>query len=454
VQHALDLIGLEARWAGSHKHALSAGSQPSRIVLLDLGAADALSTARQLRAQQRPLAIIGAAARGVDVTADALQAGVIEIVRKPLDQSTVISAIERVHAFRATTNLCARLAPTPDCIFVRSTAMRQAVESAVHVGPARGIVMLGEPGTGRKLLARMIHRFDGQGSENFVVVDCVASRACLETELFGPGLEIVGAQRPEVPLATSSALGRALGGTLFIKNIGEMPSHVRARLARVLEDRRAYTGQGRYIELDLRLVFCAEPTVRNLAWTELVGALPFEQIAIPPLRERQADIPLLANYFLARMSALEQTPRKTLTPAATMLLAGLRWRGNAAELKVVLRRLALQVPGEVIRLEDVTEIMRLDGTPTAATGSLRDARTRFEHDYIRRVLEQHDGRVRDAARVLGIRRTNLYRKLRQIRLRASQELDPFVGRNDPRQASNVLTAKARNGQRPAVAQSK
>ena len=442
MEHALGSIGLRAIWAGTYKQALSAVSRLPPIVLVDLGGDEAFRIARVLRAQRRGGVVIGVVeATGRRLTADAVRAGVVEIARKPLLGPELAVAIHRARQGRANSIACTLLTPAPDTVFVRSTGMRTAVERAVRLGASRrGISMIGEPGTGRELLARTLHRLDGQECDTFIVVDCVTARpGDLETELLGTGLDVVGSYQGCVYLGASSALCRAIGGTLFLKNIGEMPPRVRARLARILEHRRVYSDR-RYLELDVRLVVSAEPSAHtDLALTDFSSSTSLERIIVPPLRERREDIPLLANYFLDQLGASTRPGRKALTPAAVTLLTGLRWRGNADELKALVTRLVDQVPGEVIRLEDVVETVRLDdGGPAAEHATLSDARARFEREYITSVLDQHDGRVRDAARVLGIRRTNVYRKLRQIRLRASQELEQPVGRNNAQQASTEL----------------
>lgn len=444
VERALGSIGLRATWARTHRQALSALSRLPSIVLVDLIGDDAFRTVRVLRARQRGIVVIGVVdATERNVTAEAVRAGVVVIARKPLVGHELAAVVERARQFRAISATQARLTPVADSVFVRSAGMRRAVELAVRAGASRGgLGMVGEPGTGRELLARTIHRFDGQECENFVVVDCATARpGGVEVELFGTGLDLVGAQpQGSIPLGGAGALYRAHGGTLFIKNVGELSPRWRARLARVLEHRRVCAGRRRYFELDVRLIFSAEPSARNeLAWADFSGTTEFEQIRLPALRERREDIPLLANYFLDRIGALPGATRKALTPAAVTLLTGLRWRGNADELNAVLTRLVTQVPGEVIRLEDLLDAVELDGGLATANKTLHEARARFERDYIISVLDRHHGRVRDAARALGIRRTNLYRKLRQMRLRATRELHQPLHDGDPAQASTAMT---------------
>jgi two-component system nitrogen regulation response regulator NtrX len=145
-------------------------------------------------------------------------------------------------------------------------------------------------------------------------------------------------------------------------------------------------------------------------------ALRFLPTVRPPRRPRREDVPFLANYFLKEICRANGAPIKTLTRSAVTLLAALPWRGNAPELRALLERLVLLTPHGSIRLEDLLAQVRLDSSEITSVGgtSLREARLRFERDYIASVVRQHHGRMGDAAQALGIQRTNLYRKLRQL----------------------------------------
>lgn len=437
VEEAIRSTHFRPTWADTHKKALGV-FEGSSIVLLNLGWDDAIRTARALRACRGDamlIGIVGGSERRV--TAEAVRAGVIEIARKPLRGPELAAVIQRVQDVRATSMARPYLCSAPDSVFVRSAGMRRAMSLAARASASAGIVMIGEPGTGREFLARTIHRFGGQECDNFIVVDCAAnSRQGVEAELFGTLLDVVGSPSHDyLPLNTSSAFHRARGGTLFIKNIREMSPRVRLRLARGLERRRN-------VDQDIRLVLSAEATYGDAAWADFCRSTMFERIEVPPLRERREDIPLLANRFLEQIGAAARVTPKILTPAAATLLAGLRWRGNADELETLLEQVVTQVPGEVIRFEDIVEALRSEGgTSAAATATLRMARAQFEQEYVRSVLEAHNGQVREAARVLGIQRTNLYRKLRRLRVGVTRESQtPVVRVNN---LSTAATSPAR-----------
>ena len=143
------------------------------------------------------------------------------------------------------------------------------------------------------------------------------------------------------------------------------------------------------------------------------------RVEVPPLRERRADIPLLVRQQLTEICERERSLRRSITRPAMTLLERLPWHRNLRDLRGLLERLVLWIPGGVIRLEDVLEHVNLDGGQSAGrghAGSLREARAQFERDYIAAALRRHHGRMPDAARALGMQRTNLYRKLRVLNL--------------------------------------
>jgi two-component system, NtrC family, nitrogen regulation response regulator NtrX len=260
-----------------------------------------------------------------------------------------------------------------------------------------------------------------------VSVDCSSgSPQDIEDELFGCVSQRRGAtgeeRRSVERVSTESKLYRASGGTLFLMHLPEMPMRVQAKLHRVLRDREvAIAAERRRVELDIRPIAAVEPgfeaaVEEGRLRRDLFERLSLIRIELPPLRQRREDLPFLANHFLKEICRANGMPLKTLTRSAVTLMAALPWRGNAPELRALLERLVLLTPHGSIRLEDVLSQVRIDGTEVTSPGglTLREARLRFERDYIASVVRQHHGRMGDAAAALGIQRTNLYRKLRQL----------------------------------------
>jgi two-component system nitrogen regulation response regulator NtrX len=169
--------------------------------------------------------------------------------------------------------------------------------------------------------------------------------------------------------------------------------------------------------VELRPVVIAETGLGESVVPELHRRLA-AIIPVPALRQRREDIPALVRLMLADLCAAADIPPKVTSNQATELLTALPWRRNISELESSLKSIVEKVPGRTIRLADVLAIVRLDGAPaTTYSGTLREARERFEREYVTAVLEQHRGRMAEAAKALGLQRTNLYRKVRQLALK-------------------------------------
>jgi DNA-binding NtrC family response regulator len=291
-----------------------------------------------------------------------------------------------------------------------------------------GVLICGEPSTGREAVARAIHTRSGNDAAAFVCVECrSASPDELETALFGVPAERLtsGGQRRTVErIARPSAVFQARSGTLFLKNLAEAPARTQAKLARLLRDGEAALPEKRSIvDLDIRLIAALDPHPEaSLAdgrfRGDLYDRLRQVRIDMPPLRRRRQDIPLLAARFLRELAGRERSTAPRFTRSSMALLSALPWPGNGRELRAVVETLVRLADKPVIELDDVLGHVRLSGsaTPLDPEGTLREARMRFEREWISAMLLKHKGRVGDAARALGIQRTNLYRKVRQLKV--------------------------------------
>ena len=217
-----------------------------------------------------------------------------------------------------------------------------------------------------------------------------------------------------------------------MQNVADAATQVQARLARVLRDREALLVEtGEPIAFDVRPMAGVDPgfdraVQEGRVRDDLFRRLSVIRIDMPPLRARREDIPALANYFLREICAQLRVPPKTVSRAALSLISALPWPGNAVELRSLLEAVVNGLQGgRGIGLEDLLAHVRLDGGSVglAGGGTLKQARARFEREYIANILEQHHGRISDAAKALGIQRTNLYRKMRSLRV--------GQGRRDP-----------------------
>ncbi len=300
-----------------------------------------------------------------------------------------------------------------------SAPARRLVEDIKSAAGAGCVLIQGEAGLDLVEVARAIHgRSRRAGS--CVELDCGAAEPPLvERELFGhPARRTVGDVEA---IGTHSALARAAGGTLYLGDVSELSTAAQARLARVARDGEVWVGGADARALDVCLIAAlsgdldAEISDGRLR-RDLLRHFTRTRVVVPGLRRRAEDIPLMVSTLVAFLCDEARTERKTVTQAAVTLLAAMPWHGNLVELRHALGRIVGSVPGDRIQLEDVLAHVRFDTTRAAhgPAGTLRAARQQFEREYIALVLRRHQGRVGDAARALGIQRTNLYRKARQL----------------------------------------
>ena len=281
----------------------------------------------------------------------------------------------------------------------------------------RGVLLTAERGLDAEAVARAVHMRSARQDRPFVPVSCDGTAAAdLDRALFGP--------RPKVATtdaewaAPGGALLRAVGGTLFLGSLQELPAPLQRRLARVVRDGEVRLPRRQLpVALDVRVIGARESSVDGGVREELARRLPIV-IDIPPLRARREDVPAIAQAMLHARDA-----DRRFTPAALNVLAALRWSGNTAELAELVERLAASAGGGPIRQEDVLGEVHLERAPLAAAASLRDARRQFEREYIAAVLREHGWQMPRAARALGIERANLYRKARQLGIPLRREAE-------------------------------
>ena len=305
----------------------------------------------------------------------------------------------------------------PPELLGRSSRVAAAAELARRAAASdEPTLIVAESGLSAERIARAIHCAGARGQASFVAVDCGAGDAAgVISELFGSATER-GLELETV--ASSSAIDRAQGGTLFLANAGELSATAQLRLSRLLRDGEMRV-DGRTVRLDARIIAGASVEIdrdveERRFRPELFRRLHRIRIDVPPLRERAEDLPQIIDAVL-QLAANGDSPRRTLAPAAMTALSALPWPGNIEELSRMLARLVERVPSAAIRQEDVlAELQFAPRRPAPRLTSLREARLAFERDYIASVLEAHGWSMSAAARTLGIERANLYRKTRQL----------------------------------------
>jgi two-component system nitrogen regulation response regulator NtrX len=357
-----------------------------------------------------------------------------DLFARPILGRRVANAIARELGYETRAQMGRAADPRAQDLYAIAPAMREVMNVIVRTADSRsGVLIRGEDGSGRQLVARTIHAEAARANGAFVTIDCAAfDLDDLEFQLFGrAGLAggRSGAGHLPEPISRDSLVYAANGGTLYLQNIVEAPTRIQNRLARLLRDREAVVADvSEPVGLEVRAMAGVDASIDQAIQEgrlreDLYRRLSATRVDLPPLRQRREDIPALANYFVRDICSELRVPPKTLSRPALALMGALPWRGNAVELRAVLASVVTGLGGgRGIGLEDLLAHVRLEGGAAVFAnggGTLRQARARFERDYIAAVLERHRGRITDAARALGIQRTNLYRKMRALRVTRS-----------------------------------
>jgi len=433
TEQALVAAALEVGWA-DHGADLARRLGADTPVLVDLArGAAALQTVQAIRTQQpavRTFAVLDAGRP--DLAVEAVLAGIADVFTRPLDGRRVVRALarEEQYATALDTGRPVDDHPTGD-LYAHSPAMADVLRQLAQTAAGRSDALIhGEEGSGRQMVARALHE-TRVASGPFCTLDCSAAGPDeLDQTLFG-GRRVVSkdaSRRPEC-LHPGALLLCANNGTLYLQNLVDLPTRVQARLVRVLRDREVRLADASVTtDLDVCLVAAGDARLdraieEGRVHDDLWRRLRSSAIDVPPLRRRQDDFAPLANFFVRQTCASQAVPPKTLSRPALSLLMALPWPRNVAELRSVLGQVVRSLPGgRGIGLDDILRHVHLGGSTaiSVADRTLREARAQFEHEYITTVLERHHGSVSDAARTLGIQRTNLYRKIRLLKVKASR----------------------------------
>lgn len=381
--------------------------QPT-VVLVDLAAgAEALRFLRAVSRQSPGVLIVAVSERRhPEAAAEALRLGAVDILAGPVREVELLAAMSNVRELAriGTVQPPIEAAPSDDVPLAASAQMRAVLEMARRLGTSRcGVFISGERGTGRELVARAIHTHGPAKGASFTKIICA------------------GTTNDELAAALESSAG---GGTIYLEDICELTPEVQIGLERWLARRDAAFSYPAHDRVPApRIIAAAQPRIndwldRGLLRRNLFDQLAVVRIDLPPLRERPQDVPLLATQFLKVACRQSGVAPKTFSRSALTLLGALPWRGNSTELKQLAERLAVLVPRGVLLQEDVLAHLRFDGVETQGqlAGSLREARARFERDFISTTLQRHHWRIEAAAAALGIERTNLYRKMKQLNI--------------------------------------
>jgi two-component system nitrogen regulation response regulator GlnG len=419
------------------------------VVICDvrLPGTDGLALLRDVKSSHPNLPVIVMSAfTDVATTAAAYREGAADYLPKPFDLTQAVASVRRVLAESGQSGSATRDAAPRHALLGNSGPMREVFRLIGQIAASDlNVVITGETGTGKELVARALHEESARRTRPFVALNTAAIPAeLLESELFGHEAgAFTGAQRRR-----AGRFEQAEGGTLFLDEIGDMPLALQTRLLRVLAGGEFYRVGGReLIRSDVRVLAATHQDLdtkvaRGEFRADLMHRLDVVRIHLPALRERREDIPLLAKQFLADVAHQLKLPAKHFTQAALDMLEKMDFPGNVRQLENLCRRLAVIAPGTSIRREDLDvargrSTSRHSGSAPPWEALLRtwvdtelangtdnlhaQARERFDRVLLDAALAVHGGHRQNAAKALGLGRNTLTRKLGSSRKRCKRE---------------------------------
>jgi two-component system nitrogen regulation response regulator NtrX len=384
---------------------------------------DGLSTLERLRQRSVDTPIVMISGHGnIESAVRAIKMGAFDFVEKPLSlEKTVLVVGNAVRQRRLEAENRALRAHVDRRLAMvgESYVMQQLREQIAMAAPTNGRVLIyGENGTGKELVARSVHGMSRRRNGPFIEVNCAAiPEELIESELFG---HMKGAFTG----ALSDRRGKfelADGGTLFLDEIGDMSLKTQAKVLRALQEQVVEpVGGAASVRVDVRVLAATNkelPAEIRLGRfrEDLYFRLNVIPIFVPPLRDRPDDILLLAQHFMTELSREYGRRPKQFEAGAAAGLRSCRWPGNVRELRNVVERMMIMVPGDTIRLSDLSFLDAaglVDLDEPGPVAPLHEARDRFEREYILKALAAQHGNISRTAEVLGVERSNLYRKMR------------------------------------------
>ncbi|HJQ39112.1 MAG TPA: sigma-54 dependent transcriptional regulator [Thermoanaerobaculia bacterium] len=399
------------------------------LVLLDLWlpGIDGLAVLERLRGAGGTPVIVISGHGSVDSAVRATRLGAYDFLEKPLSLERVLLTVNHAlsdRRLREQVRDLRRLA-LEEILVGESEPMKQLEQQVRSAAASHSRVLItGENGSGKEIVARTLHRLSPRADQPFVDVNCAAiPEELIESELFGH-------RKGAFTGAIDDRKGKfelADGGTLFLDEVGDMSLKTQAKVLRVLQEQTFQrVGGQQTIKVDVRVIAATNKTLANEIEaanfrSDLYYRLNVIPIEVPPLRARGNDVVLLAEYFLRRFAAEIGQPRKKLSNGAAAKLKAYHWPGNVRELRNVAERLAILLANDTIEPEDVQLGARVEEpAQIAANLTLKEARDEFEKQYILARLREYAGNVSRAADALGVERSNLYRKLHAYGIRVER----------------------------------
>lgn len=445
VRGILEDEGFDVESAPDGEVALgTVADEPPDLVLLDIWmpGMDGLQILKKIKQNWPLLPVIIMSGHGnIETAVKATKLGAYDFIEKPLSYEQLVLTIQNALKYKELQEenvlLRQKTDPARD-LAGQSPAMQKLKEQIGIVGPTDAWILIqGENGTGKELVAQTIHRLSKRGRKPLVEVNCAAiPEELIESELFGH-------EKGAFTGATSMKQGKfdlANGGTLFLDEIGDMSLKTQAKILRILQEQRfERVGGAKTIQVDVRIIAATNKNLEKEIEAgnfreDLYYRLNVIPIEVPPLRERKEDIALLLNVFLKEFAQKATKGPKKVAPEVIETLKNYDWPGNVRELRNLAERLAILSRGPEITLKDLPLSYHQKGPGEDLTASFepqknstrqwgacnnfREAKAMFEREYLAQKLAEHGGNITRTAEAIGLERRHLHRKIAQLGLDA------------------------------------
>src|SRR4051794_20315545 len=433
VRMILEYEGYDVQEVSSGPEGVAlAEREPPDLVFLDIkmGGMDGLEALQKIKQHNESLPVVIISGHGTVSTAvEATKLGSFDFIEKPLASERVLVTIRNAldqGRLRDENRSLKRAVEARHQMIGESTSLRGIWDAIKRAAPTSAtVLLLGESGAGKELVARAIHRNSLRSRERFVQVNCAAiPEELIESELFGH-------EKGSFTGATEKQIGKfeqADRGTIFLDEVGDMSPKTQAKVLRVLQEGEVERlGSARTIKVDVRVIAATNKDLegeieKGTFREDLYFRLSVIPIRVPPLRERREDIPLLIRHFADLFSREHNRRPHRFTPAALEFMQKARWKGNVRELKNTVERLLIMTPGDTVDVDDLREVVRMDAKPSAAAaesanadrpGTLREFKESAERAFLVDKLRENAWNISKTAEVIGTPRSNLYKKLEQ-----------------------------------------
>jgi two-component system, NtrC family, nitrogen regulation response regulator NtrX len=435
VRMILEYEGYDVQEASSGPEAIALiEREPPDLAFLDIkmGGMDGLEALQKIRQGNEALPVVIISGHGTVSTAvEATKLGAFDFIEKPLASERVLVTIRNAldqGRLRDENRSLKRAVEARHQMVGESPAIRQIWDAIKRAAPTTAtVLLLGESGSGKELVARAIHRNSLRSRDRFVQVNCAAiPEELIESELFGH-------EKGSFTGATEKQIGKfeqADRGTIFLDEVGDMSPKTQAKVLRVLQEGEVERlGSARTIKVDVRVIAATnkdlEAEIEKGTFREdLYFRLSVIPIRVPPLRDRREDIPALVRHFVDLFSRENNRRPQRFTPAALEFLQNARWKGNVRELRNTVERLLIMTPGDSIDVHELRDVVRIETKPAAgseapaapgaiAPNTLKEFKESAERKFLVEKLREHAWNISKTAEVIGTPRSNLYKKLEQ-----------------------------------------